>query len=163
MENSKINQKEKGVTLVALVITIIILIILAIITINVAIKLNIIDLATKSSEDYQQAQYEEEEEFNKLNEKINKEILQENTGTVSKSDYDKLASLVSTLSKKVENLENNQKSAANPTGTIIAYSVNNVPNGYLKCEGQEVSRTDYKDLFDIIGTTYGGRKWKYNF
>ena len=26
---------------------------------------------------------------------------------------------------------------------------------YLLCNGQEVSRTDYSDLFSVIGTTYG--------
>lgn len=30
-----------------------------------------------------------------------------------------------------------------------------IPEGYLLCNGQEVSRTTYKDLFDVIGTTYG--------
>lgn len=78
-----------------------------------------------------------------------------NEEIVSKSDYDQLAQLVATLSQKVTNLESKQTSASNPTGTIIAYSVNTVPEGYLKCEGQEVSRATYKVLFDIIGTTYG--------
>lgn len=30
-----------------------------------------------------------------------------------------------------------------------------IPEGYLLCNGQEVSRTTYKDLFEVIGTTYG--------
>ncbi|MGJ0288988.1 phage tail protein [Aliarcobacter cryaerophilus] len=30
-----------------------------------------------------------------------------------------------------------------------------IPEGYLLCNGQEVSRATYKDLFDVIGTTYG--------
>ena len=30
-----------------------------------------------------------------------------------------------------------------------------IPEGYLLCNGQEVSRTTYKDLFDVIDTTYG--------
>ncbi|MDH1976522.1 phage tail protein [Aliarcobacter butzleri] len=30
-----------------------------------------------------------------------------------------------------------------------------IPEGYLLCNGQEISRTAYKDLFDVIGTTYG--------
>ncbi|WP_258237436.1 tail fiber protein [Arcobacter sp. AHV-9/2010] len=30
-----------------------------------------------------------------------------------------------------------------------------IPEGYLLCNGQEVSRITYKDLFDVIGTTYG--------
>lgn len=42
-----------------------------------------------------------------------------------------------------------------PIGSIIAYSSDNIPNNYLLCDGSEISRTKYKDLFDIIETTYG--------
>lgn len=42
-----------------------------------------------------------------------------------------------------------------PTGTIIAFSGNNIPSGYLPCNGSAVSRTTYADLFAVIGTTYG--------
>ena len=44
---------------------------------------------------------------------------------------------------------------SNPTGTIIAFAGNTLPNGYLLCDGSKVSRTTYKKLFDVIGTTYG--------
>jgi microcystin-dependent protein len=44
----------------------------------------------------------------------------------------------------------------NPTGSIIAFAGNNtLPDGYLLCDGSKVSRTTYKKLFDVIGTTYG--------
>lgn len=42
-----------------------------------------------------------------------------------------------------------------PLGTILAFASDSVPSGYLLCDGSEVSRTLYKDLFDLIGTTYG--------
>lgn len=42
-----------------------------------------------------------------------------------------------------------------PPGVIMAFSSNNIPNGYLLCDGSAYSRTTYKNLFDIIGTTYG--------
>lgn len=31
----------------------------------------------------------------------------------------------------------------------------NVPDGYLACDGQAISRTTYSDLFAVIGTKYG--------
>lgn len=34
-----------------------------------------------------------------------------------------------------------------------------IPEGYLLCNGQSLSRTIYKDLFDVIGTTYGASSW----
>lgn len=43
----------------------------------------------------------------------------------------------------------------NPTGSIIAFAGNTLPDGYLLCDGSQVSRTTYKELFDVIGTTYG--------
>ena len=39
---------------------------------------------------------------------------------------------------------------------IIIYSSNNeIPNGYLLCDGSEISRNTYNKLFNIIGITYG--------
>lgn len=40
-------------------------------------------------------------------------------------------------------------------GSIIAYPIATVPDGFLLCDGSNVSRDDYSDLFAIIGTTYG--------
>lgn len=42
-----------------------------------------------------------------------------------------------------------------PVGTIIPWSKASVPTGFLYCDGQAVSRTDYADLFAVIGTTFG--------
>ena len=42
-----------------------------------------------------------------------------------------------------------------PIGTIIPFSGNTVPTGYLACNGAAVRRTTYADLFAVIGTTYG--------
>lgn len=43
----------------------------------------------------------------------------------------------------------------NPTGSIIAFAGNTLPDGYLPCNGGAISRTTYADLFAVIGTTYG--------
>lgn len=44
-----------------------------------------------------------------------------------------------------------------PTGTILPYmgQTGTIPDGYLLCNGAQVSRTTYKDLFDVIGTKFG--------
>jgi phage-related tail fiber protein len=42
-----------------------------------------------------------------------------------------------------------------PTGSIITFPTNTVPNGFLECNGAVLSRTAFADLFKIIGTTYG--------
>lgn len=42
-----------------------------------------------------------------------------------------------------------------PIGAILPYAGAIPPTGYLLCDGSEVEIVKYKDLFDIIGTTYG--------
>lgn len=42
-----------------------------------------------------------------------------------------------------------------PIGTILPFAGLNVPDGYLYCDGSEVERSKYSDLYDIIGNTYG--------
>lgn len=44
-----------------------------------------------------------------------------------------------------------------PVGSIISWlgTSATVPDGYLECNGQTVSRTTYAYLFDVIGTAYG--------
>jgi len=42
-----------------------------------------------------------------------------------------------------------------PPGVISQYAGTTAPDGYLLCQGQEVSRVDYADLFAVIGITYG--------
>lgn len=40
-------------------------------------------------------------------------------------------------------------------GTIELWGGSTAPDGYLLCNGGTISRTLYKDLFAVIGTTYG--------
>lgn len=43
-----------------------------------------------------------------------------------------------------------------PIGSIFPYvSTTTLPYGYLLCNGQEISRNTYPDLFSVMGTTYG--------
>ena len=41
-----------------------------------------------------------------------------------------------------------------PVGAIFSYPSNNLPIGYLLCDGSLISRTEYLGLFNVIGTTY---------
>ena len=42
-----------------------------------------------------------------------------------------------------------------PTGTIVPWTDSSLPTGFLECNGANVSRSTYSDLFAVIGTTYG--------
>jgi microcystin-dependent protein/cytoskeletal protein CcmA (bactofilin family) len=43
-----------------------------------------------------------------------------------------------------------------PIGAIMPYAGANAPEGYLLCDGSEVERVKFSQLFDVIGTTYNG-------
>lgn len=45
--------------------------------------------------------------------------------------------------------------ASSMTGIIAYFPVENIPVGWLKCDGSAYSRTTYARLFNAIGTTYG--------
>lgn len=45
--------------------------------------------------------------------------------------------------------------AATPVGVINPFAGSTAPPGWLLCDGAEVSRTDYSELFSVIGTTFG--------
>lgn len=42
-----------------------------------------------------------------------------------------------------------------PIGMYGWFAGENAPTNWLRCDGQEISRTEYKELFNAIGTTYG--------
>lgn len=42
-----------------------------------------------------------------------------------------------------------------PVGSIMPFGSDTVPENWLLCNGQAVSRTDYVQLFNTIGTTFG--------
>lgn len=42
-----------------------------------------------------------------------------------------------------------------PAGSIMMFAGENAPAGWLICAGQTVSRTEYANLFSVLGTTYG--------
>ena len=42
-----------------------------------------------------------------------------------------------------------------PTGSVIPFAGETPPEGFLLCNGQEVSRTTYARLFSVIGEKFG--------
>ena len=42
-----------------------------------------------------------------------------------------------------------------PIGSILPFGGTIAPNGFFLCQGQALSRTDYKELFGVIGTSFG--------
>ena len=42
-----------------------------------------------------------------------------------------------------------------PLGTVLPIATESVPEGWMLCDGREISIEDYQGLYDLIGTTYG--------
>lgn len=42
-----------------------------------------------------------------------------------------------------------------PIGTIMMWSTQTAPSSWLICNGADISRNEYADLFSVIGTTFG--------
>lgn len=42
-----------------------------------------------------------------------------------------------------------------PVGAILPYGGSSIPTGWLLCDGSEVSRTTYDELFAVVGTSFG--------
>ena len=43
-----------------------------------------------------------------------------------------------------------------PIGAILPYAGATAPYGFLFCDGSEIERSKYSDLYDVIGTNYNG-------
>lgn len=67
----------------------------------------------------------------------------------------KLWQLVAWLLDDDGNLTDEFKRAMQPTGTYEFAAAVLPEVGRLLCDGREISRTEYADLFAVIGTTYG--------
>lgn len=51
----------------------------------------------------------------------------------------------------------------NPPGSIIAYTMQTAPIGWLVCDGSAVNRVIYAALFSVIGTTFGAGDEQFTF
>lgn len=56
---------------------------------------------------------------------------------------------------RVAQLLAEQMPPAVPTGMILPFAATAIPEGFLACNGSNVSRTTYANLFNVIGTRYG--------
>lgn len=47
-------------------------------------------------------------------------------------------------------------------GEIMVLAANYAPEGWMACDGASLNANDYKELYSIIGTTYGGNSENFN-
>ena len=59
------------------------------------------------------------------------------------------------VEKSAPNVDSRILESSPQPGEIKAWPISNIPDGWLLCDGSEISRTTYLPLFIAIGTTYG--------
>lgn len=57
--------------------------------------------------------------------------------------------------KVANNITIENTSYSVPIGTIISYASTTLPVGFLLCDGSEISKTDYADLYAVVGNKFG--------
>lgn len=67
-----------------------------------------------------------------------------------------LINRVGTGLRKVTKTTFLSKVATVPIGSLVSFAGNNLPNGYLLCDGAEVLISSYPELYAVIGNTYSG-------
>lgn len=49
-----------------------------------------------------------------------------------------------------------------PVGTVVPFAGGSAPDGWLLCNGEPYGRSDYPELADVLGTTWGGNNAVFN-
>lgn len=137
---------QNAITLISLVITIILLLILAGVILNLALGNNgIFKLANNASKNYMNEQEKELSDLEKLYSQIKVAINDSSQITISIED----------LNKIIDDRIKKSNVTSNPVGTVISYMGNNVPIGYLTCDGSIYNISDYTNLAEQIKTEFG--------
>lgn len=66
----------------------------------------------------------------------------------------KLHASISNNTENVSQIENNLNLVM-PVGTVLNFAGQHSPEGFLLCDGAEISRSKYPKLFNSIGTSFG--------
>lgn len=73
----------------------------------------------------------------------------------NKSSFESQISTLNTNINAQFQTVNDKVSAAIPIATIIISQASTIPTGFLLCDGSELKISEYEELYEVIGTTYG--------
>lgn len=74
---------------------------------------------------------------------------------VTAANMNEIKNVVNSHAMELQNIQNTIADGTVPIGFIMEYPCGEIPNGYMECNGQNLNRADYPELFNTIGTTYG--------
>ena len=84
------------------------------------------------------------------------------TQTAKQSDLTNLSNSVVKSVNGIKPTNGNVDITGVPTGTILPFAGNTIPEGFLACNGAAVSAETYSALYAVIGNTYGGDSTTFN-
>ena len=82
---------------------------------------------------------------------------------VTRTTLSYIKNVSSDIQNKINNIQNQLNSISNttPVGSVISFAGSSASlSGYLKCDGNLYSISSYPNLYNVIGTMYGGRRFK---
>lgn len=96
------------------------------------------------------------EKLNKIQENVEKAINEKSSLPVG-GDEGQILAKASNQDNDVEWIDNIGQGGGDtlPIGAILPFSGDVIPNGWLLCDGSPFSASEYPELFDLIGVTYG--------
>lgn len=148
-EGTKENmRREKGITLIALIITVIILLVLSGIVISFVVgERGIINLVIKAEKSYTKAENDEKRNIEDLYSSI---LIATNDDAEINISVKELKAFIR---EEVQNAVWGE--SVTPTGTIIAQMGNEAPAGYINCDGTIYNISEYKQLAEYIKNQFG--------
>ena len=82
---------------------------------------------------------------------------------VTAADMNEIKSVVNSQSDAVEELQEDTKVRKVQYGMIVQIpDASNIPDNWLLCDGQALSKVDYAELYKVIGNTYGSTADTFN-
>lgn len=98
------------------------------------------------------------QDLENANKQINESLNTNNSA--HKEQIDNLSTLIQTIQTKLNECISSQKNyvkkADFSVGAIMFWPVNKITNSWLPCEGQLLSKLEYKELFQYLGYEFGG-------
>ncbi len=50
----------------------------------------------------------------------------------------------------------------NLVGTIVSLAGNNIPDGFIECDGRQLNKHEYNKLYNVMGKSYGETNTHFN-
>jgi hypothetical protein len=74
---------------------------------------------------------------------------------LTSADDDDILPIVDTSANETKRITKQNLVGGFPVGSILMFGGSSAPDGWLLCDGSEISRSTYSDLFTAIGETFG--------